>query len=104
MAPARIKPEMVEGDGKALRFTTFFPGILYNVHSAPWVPRIETLSDLLKPEYKGQFVTTPYLAAFDVMLADDVWGVAKTEDFVPQDVQADFRPARLRGRRPDRIG
>ena len=38
--PARIRPELVEGDGNALRFMTFLPGI-YNVKVATWVPQIE---------------------------------------------------------------
>src|SRR5690242_16094363 len=31
LMPSRIKPELVEGDDKALRFMTFLPGINYNV-------------------------------------------------------------------------
>jgi ABC-type Fe3+ transport system substrate-binding protein len=80
--PARIKPQMVEGDGKALRYADMFPGILYNVKAAPWVPEIGTTADLLKAQYKGKFYTTPFLAGFDVLIADDQWGAAKTEDFV----------------------
>ena len=40
------------------------------------------MDDLLKPEYKGKFVTTPFLAGFDVLLADPNWGAKKTEEFV----------------------
>jgi len=82
LMPARIKSELIEGDGKALRFMTFLPGINYNVKVANWVPQIKSVNDLLKPEYKGKFVTTPFLAGFDVLLADPAWGVRKTEDFV----------------------
>ena len=35
LMPARIKPELVEGGGQALRFMTFLPGINYNVKSRP---------------------------------------------------------------------
>jgi ABC-type Fe3+ transport system substrate-binding protein len=84
LMPARIKPELVEGDGKALRFMTFLPGINYNVKVAPWVGEIKAVSDLLKPDYKGKFVTTPFLAGFDVLLADPRWGPQKTAELVHQ--------------------
>lgn len=80
--PERIKPEMVEGDRRALRYMTGFPGINYNVKAASWVPEIKVISDVLEPQYKGKFVTTPFLAGFDVMLADSKWGDKKTEDFI----------------------
>jgi ABC-type Fe3+ transport system substrate-binding protein len=82
LMPARIKPELIEGDGKALRFMTFLPGINYNVNVATWVPQIKVLFDILKPEHKGKFVTTPFLAGFDVLLADPSWGPQKTDDFM----------------------
>lgn len=82
LMPSRITPNMVEAEGRALRFQTVLPGILYNRKSAPWVSGIETTADLLKPELKGKFYTTPFLAGFDVLLANDVWGVPKTEAFV----------------------
>jgi ABC-type Fe3+ transport system substrate-binding protein len=82
LAPARIKPDYVEGGGRALRFMTFLPGINYNVKAAPWVPQVASVADLLKPEYKGKFVTTPFLAGFDVLLASPQWGAQKTDDLV----------------------
>jgi hypothetical protein len=82
LMPSRIEAGLVEGDGKALRVMTFLPGILYNLKAAPWVPEINTLADLLKPQYKGKFYTTAFLAGFDVLLADEVWGPAKTEDYI----------------------
>src|SRR5690242_14152595 len=82
LMPSRIRPELVEGDGKALRFMTFLPGINYNVKIATWVPDIHVLEDVLKPEYKGKFVTTPFLAGFDVLLADPRWGPKKTDEFI----------------------
>ena len=80
--PARIEPGMVEADRHALRVAVALPGILYNPKNATWVPEIKTTDDLLKPQYKGKFVTTPFLGGFDVLLADQVWGVAKTQDYV----------------------
>src|SRR5262245_59705535 len=82
LLPGRITPDLVEGDGKALRFMTFLPGINYNVKVATWVPHINVLEDVLKPEYKGKFVTTPFLAGFDVLLAQPQWGVKKTDEFI----------------------
>jgi ABC-type Fe3+ transport system substrate-binding protein len=80
--PDRIKPAMVEGDRRALRYMTGLPGINYNVKAASWVPEIKVISDVLKPAYKGKFLTTPFLAGFDVMLADSKWGAEKTEGFI----------------------
>jgi ABC-type Fe3+ transport system substrate-binding protein len=87
LMPERILPAMVEADKHALRVSVALPGILYNVKNAAWVKDIHTTADLLKPEYKGKYVTTPFLGGFDVLLADDVWGVAKTRDFVTQFAQ-----------------
>ena len=56
---------------------TLLPGINYNVKVATWVPEINVISDVLKPQYKGKFVTTPFLAGFDVMLADYKWGARR---------------------------
>jgi ABC-type Fe3+ transport system substrate-binding protein len=82
LLPGRITPDLVEGDRKALRFMTFLPGINYNVKAASWVPQIKALEDILKPDYKGKFVTTPFLAGFDVLLAQPQWGAQRTEEFV----------------------
>ena len=40
------------------------------------------MEDLLKPEFKGKFTTTPYLAGFDVLASKEVWGPEKTADYV----------------------
>jgi hypothetical protein len=82
LMPSRIKPEMVEADGRAIRIASNLPGIVYSVKAAPWVPEVKTTADLLKPEYKGKFYTTPFLGGFDVLLAPDVWGVEKTTAYV----------------------
>ena len=82
LMPSRIAPQMVEADGQAIRIATNLPGIVYNVKAAPWVPDVKTTADLLKPELKGKFYTTPFLGGFDVLLAPDVWGVEKTTEYV----------------------
>ncbi len=82
LMPARITPAMVEADGRALRIASNLPGIVYNLKVAPWVADVKTSADLLKPDYKGKFYTTPFLGGFDVLLAPEVWGVEKTTDYV----------------------
>jgi iron(III) transport system substrate-binding protein len=82
LMPDRISPKLVEGHGIALRFETGVPGILYNTKLASWVKDIKVMADLLKPEYRGKFVTTPYLAGFDALLAKDQWGAQKTVDYI----------------------
>ena len=82
LMPDRIPAAIVEADNRALRYSGALPGILYNIKAAPWAPTIVNAADLLKPALKGQFYTTPFLGGFDVLLASDVWGVAKTTDFV----------------------
>lgn len=80
--PGRITPREVEADGRALRIVTALPGVLYNKRVAPEFGKVVTTADLLKPEYKGKLFTTPYLAGFDVLVADSVWGFAKTQAYV----------------------
>ncbi len=82
LMPSRIKPDMVEADNRAIRIASNLPGIVYNMKAAPWVKDVKTTADLLKPEYKGKFYTTPFLGGFDVLLASDVWGLEKTTAYV----------------------
>jgi len=84
LLPSRITPVMVEGEGRAIRIATNLPGIVYNVKAAPWVRDVNTTADLLKPQYKGKFYTTPFLGGFDVLLASDVWGKERTTQYVKQ--------------------
>jgi ABC-type Fe3+ transport system substrate-binding protein len=80
--PDRIKPEFAEEDGRALRVVTALQGVLYNKRVAPEFGKVVMMNDLLKPEYKGKLFTTPYLAGFDVLVADGVWGFQKTSDYI----------------------
>jgi len=79
-----LPAELVEAQGKAIRVNLSLPNILYNPKAAPWVSAIARSTDLLKPELKGKFVTTPFLGGFDALLADDAWGVAKTTAYIKQ--------------------
>ena len=80
--PERVKPEIVEGNSTMLRIYTSLPGVVYNTSMKAMVEKTETLDDFLKPEWKGKFATTPYLAGFDVMIADSHWGPERTETYV----------------------
>jgi iron(III) transport system substrate-binding protein len=44
----------------------------------------KTLADMLRPEWKGKFATTPYVAGFDILAANGVWGEQRTIDFMRQ--------------------
>ena len=87
-----LPPALGEADGKAIRVNLSLPNILYNPKAAPWVADIKTAADLLKPEYKGKFVTTPFLGGFDTLLADDVWGVDKTTAYIKRIAPLRFFP------------
>ena len=78
--PERITAEMAELDGRMMRVVTGLTGATYNSALAPSKP--ERLEDFLKPEWKGRIASTPYAAGFDVLVANDVWGEAKTYDYV----------------------
>ena len=80
--PERITAEIAEADGRALRVVTATPGVIYNKRVGADFASVQTMADLLKPEYKGRLDTEPYLAGFDVLVADGIWGYAKTEAFV----------------------
>jgi lipopolysaccharide export system protein LptA len=84
LLPGRITPDIVEADGRALRTLTQMPGILYNKVKFPEFKNVKLMADLLKPEFKGRFVTTPYLAGYDVLLSNDKWGYDKTAEYVTQ--------------------
>jgi ABC-type Fe3+ transport system substrate-binding protein len=79
-----LPPELIEAQGKAIRVNLSLPNILYNPKAAPWAAAIKSSADLLKPEIKGKFVTTPFLGGFDALLADDVWGADKTTAYIKQ--------------------
>jgi ABC-type Fe3+ transport system substrate-binding protein len=85
--PQRIAPAMVEANNVALRVSVALPGILYNVKNAAWVNDIHTTDDLLNASLKGKYVTTPFLGGFDVLLANDVWGVDKARAFITKMAQ-----------------
>lgn len=80
--PERLKPQFIEGDNRAVRIYTSLPSVLYNKRFEKQVEKTDDLYDYLKPEWKGKFVTTPYLAGFDVLVAKEYWGPQKSEEYV----------------------
>jgi ABC-type Fe3+ transport system substrate-binding protein len=82
MLPNRIRPELIEANGTALRLTTGVPGILYSKKIGSEFTKVKVLDDLLKPEFKGKYATTTFAAAFDVLAAKSVWGEEKTIAYV----------------------
>jgi ABC-type Fe3+ transport system substrate-binding protein len=80
--PERLKPEFVEGGNGAVRIYTSIPSVMYNKRFETQVMRTSELADYLKPEWKGKFVTTPYLAGFDVLVSQEMWGPKKAEVYV----------------------
>ena len=78
--PGRITSEIAEADGRALRVSSRFPGILYNKQTFPEIGKIASLKDLLKPEFKGKFTTNPDLAGFDVLIGN--WGYDSAADYI----------------------
>jgi ABC-type Fe3+ transport system substrate-binding protein len=80
LLPGRIQKESVEADGAAIRvFTTLPGGIIYNTQKVPYKPT--KLADLLKPEWKGKIASTPYAASWELLTANDVWGMEPALDF-----------------------
>jgi iron(III) transport system substrate-binding protein len=82
LSEGRIAPAMVEGAGHVLRLTTGITEVTYSTDLMPHPP--DSLAGLLAPDWTGKIATTPYAAGFDVLLASDFWGVAKTMDFAKQ--------------------
>lgn len=80
LMPDRIQPQSVEAGSSAIRTFTTLPGaIIYNPKLVPYKPT--SLADLLKPEWKGKIASTPYAAGWELMTANDVWGVDRALDF-----------------------
>jgi ABC-type Fe3+ transport system substrate-binding protein len=83
LMPDRIQPQSVEAGNSVIRTFTTLPGaIIYNPTLVPYKPT--KLVDLLKPEWKGKIATTPYAAGWELMTANDVWGVDRALDFAKQ--------------------
>lgn len=91
LLPGRITPDIVEGDGRALRIVDRIPGILYNKALLPQIADVASMEDLLKPEFTGKFAIQSELAGFDVIMAR--WGYDRTVDYVTKLIHKQSTPA-----------
>ena len=80
--PVRIPSDISEGGGAVLRIATDAQGVTYNSKLIPTKKKPTKLTDFLDPVWKGKIASTPYAAGFDTLSAHNVWGPAKTIDFV----------------------
>ncbi len=80
LLPARITAQDVERGGQVMRIQTGISGITYNTDLMPNPPAL--IEDYLKPEFRGKIASTPYAGGYDILAANDLWGPAKTLDFV----------------------
>ena len=74
--------KLVAPGGIAVQVQTRLPGITYNSRKLTGTDVPRTLADLLKPQYKGRIATTEDGATFDRLGSADLWGSAKTLDYV----------------------
>jgi iron(III) transport system substrate-binding protein len=80
-APHVRDPALVASQGMAVTYESWLPGITYSSSRVTGEATPRTLQDLLKPEYKGRVVSTPYASGFDRLAAPEMWGKARTLDF-----------------------
>lgn len=77
-APNINNPRYIAAGGVAVRVQTRIPGITYNSGKLIGADIPRSLSDLLKPQYKGRVATTPDAGMFERLGGTEVWGVDKT--------------------------
>jgi ABC-type Fe3+ transport system substrate-binding protein len=80
--PQRIVAQQIGADGYSIGISTGTPGVLYNIASGADFAQVETIDDLLKPQYKGRFGTTAFANGFDAMSAKGWEGEAKMVDYI----------------------
>jgi iron(III) transport system substrate-binding protein len=76
------RPDQVVAGGAAVAFETSTPGITYNTQRVRPDEVPSSLQDLLNPRYKGRVASTPFAANFDYLATDDLWGEARTMDYL----------------------
>jgi len=82
MMPERVKPQLVESQGRALRVYTSVPAILWHQSQAANGEKVTSMADFLKPEWKGKFFSTAQASVFDVLTSEQLWGESKVTDYV----------------------
>jgi iron(III) transport system substrate-binding protein len=81
-APNIQDARLLAPDGVAVEIAARNPGITYNSNRITPDAVPTSLQDLLKPQYKGQVASTPYAAHFDKLASAEIWGEARTADYV----------------------
>jgi ABC-type Fe3+ transport system substrate-binding protein len=76
------RAEQVTAGGAAVTFETSTPGITYNTSKVRPEEVPTSLQDLLQPRYKGRVASTPFAANFDYLATDELWGEARTMDYL----------------------
>ena len=78
---SNITSEMVAPAGGGVIVQYWLLGIAYSTArvAEDEVPR--TMEDLLDERYEGRIYTTPFVAGFDVLASDEVWGRERTIDY-----------------------
>ena len=80
-ANVRRADQLVAG-GAAVTFETSTPGITYNTQRVRPDEVPTSLQDVLNPQYKGRIASTPFAANFDYLATDELWGEARTMDYL----------------------
>lgn len=75
-----VKPDFVQDDGRAVAIMTRLPGITYNASRVKPADVPHTLEEFVATKYS--IATTPYGANLNILASPEVWGEAKTLDFV----------------------
>jgi iron(III) transport system substrate-binding protein len=81
-APNVQDARLVAPGGVAVQLAVRTPGITYNTNRLAADALPTSLQDLLKPQYKGQVASTPYAAHFDKLATPELWGEARTTEYV----------------------
>ena len=79
LLPDRIRPDMVEANGKLVRFVTYVAGVTYNSKLLPNPPK--TLAGYLDPMFKGRLASTGSASAFDILGSTDFLGPEKAIEY-----------------------
>jgi iron(III) transport system substrate-binding protein len=81
-APNIRDPRLLAPGGVAVELGTRTPGIAYHTNHVTGDSIPTTMQDLLKPQYRGQLASTSYAAGFSVLGSPELWGEARTIDYV----------------------
>ncbi|HZS00908.1 MAG TPA: ABC transporter substrate-binding protein [Chloroflexota bacterium] len=81
-APNIQDARLIAPGGVAVQLASRVIGITYNSNRISGSAVPTSLEDVLKPEYKGRIASTPYAANFDRLASPELWGEARTVDYV----------------------